>query len=78
MITDDAVEVHLGLRLLDRAADHEASCHNYPGVSQAREQWHLQCWSSSESNTLTDTSVKWMNLGCVAPAFPFLVEASQC
>ena len=31
MITDDAMEVHFGLRLLDRAADH-AHCHNYPGV----------------------------------------------
>ena len=33
MITDDAMEVHFGLRLLDRAADH-AYCHNYPGVNQ--------------------------------------------
>ena len=46
MRTDDAMEVHFGLRLLDRAADH-ASCYNYPGVNQARELWHLQCWSSS-------------------------------
>ena len=42
MITDDAMEVHFGLRLLDRAADH-AYCHNYPGVNQARELRHLQC-----------------------------------
>ena len=34
MITDDAMEVHFGLGLLDRAADH-AHCHNYPGVNQA-------------------------------------------
>ena len=27
VITDDAMEIHLGLRLLDRAADH-AYCHN--------------------------------------------------
>ena len=40
MITDDAVEVHFGLRLLDRAADH-AYCHNYPGVNQTRELRHL-------------------------------------
>ena len=33
-----------GLRLLDRAADH-AYCHNYPGVNQAKELQHLQCWS---------------------------------
>ena len=46
MITDDAMEVHFGLRLLDRAADH-AHCHNYPGVNQARELRHLQCWSSN-------------------------------
>ena len=44
-ITDDAMEVHFGLRLLDRAADH-ASCHNYPGVNQAQELRHLPCWSS--------------------------------
>ena len=31
MITDDAMEVHFGLRLLDGAADH-AYCHNYPGA----------------------------------------------
>ena len=43
MITDDALEVHFSLRLLDRAAYH-AYCHNYPGVNQARE---LQCWSSN-------------------------------
>ena len=55
MITDDAMEVHFSLRLLDRAADH-AYCHNYPGVYQARELRHLQCW--------------WMKLGCVVPAFP--------
>ena len=36
MITDDAMEVHFGLRLLDKAADH-AYCHNYPCVSQARK-----------------------------------------
>ena len=44
MITDDAMEVHFGLRLLDRAADH-AHCHNYPGVNQIQELRHLQCWS---------------------------------
>ena len=42
MITDDAMEVHFGLRLLDHAY-----CHNYPGVNQARELRHLQCWSSN-------------------------------
>ena len=53
MITDDAMEVHFGLRLLDRAADH-AYCHNYPGVYRARELRHLQCWSNNYSNTLKD------------------------
>ena len=46
-ISDDAMEVHFGLRLLDRAADHAAYCHNYPGVNQARELWYLLCWSSN-------------------------------
>ena len=46
MITDDAMEVHFGLRLLDRAADH-AYCHNYPSVNLAPELRHLQCWSSN-------------------------------
>ena len=45
MVFDDAMEVHLGLRLLDRVADH-ACCHHY-----SRELRHLQCWSSSCSNT---------------------------
>ena len=40
MITDDAMEVHFGLRLLDRAAD-------VPGVNQVRELRHLQCWSNN-------------------------------
>ena len=42
MITDDATEVHFGLRLLDRAADH-GYCQNYPGVNPARELRHLRC-----------------------------------
>ena len=46
MITDDAMKVHFGLRLLDRAADHDY-CHNYPGVEQAWELWHLWHWSSN-------------------------------
>ena len=64
MVFDDAMEVHLGLRLLDRVADH-ACCHHY-----SRELQHLQCWSSSCSNTHKIASVKWMKLGCVVPAFP--------
>ena len=35
MITDDAMEVHFGLRLLDRAADH-AYCHKYPVLTRPR------------------------------------------
>ena len=34
MITEDALEVHFGLTLLNRAAEH-AYCHNYPSVNQA-------------------------------------------
>ena len=33
MITDDAMEFHFGLRLLDRATDH-AYCHNYPVLTR--------------------------------------------
>ena len=36
MIADDAMEVHIRLKLVDRARDH-VSCHNYPSVNQARE-----------------------------------------
>ena len=61
MITDDAMKVHFGLRLPDRTADHDY-CHNYPGVDQAWELWHLWCWSSNYSNTLKDSSAKWMKL----------------
>ena len=45
-VIDDAMKIHFGLRLLDRAAAH-AYCHNYPGVNQARELRLLQCWSSN-------------------------------
>ena len=45
-ITDDAMEVHFGLGLLDMVADH-AYCHNYPSVNQAQELRYLQCWSSN-------------------------------
>ena len=68
-ITDDAMEVHFDLRLLDSATDH-AYCHNYPGVNQARELRHLQCWLSNYSNALKDAIVKRMKLGCAAQAFP--------
>ena len=68
MIADDAMEVHFLLKLLDRAADH-ASCHNYPGVNQARE-----CGTCSVGQviraTLKDTFEKWTKLGCEVPAFP--------
>ena len=33
MITGDDMEVHVGLRLLDRATDH-AYCHIYAGVTR--------------------------------------------
>ena len=35
MIDKDVKEVHFGLRLLDRSADH-TYCHNYPGVNLAQ------------------------------------------
>ena len=69
MIADHAMEVHFRLKLLDRAIDH-VSCHNYPGVNQARECVLLQCWSGNKNNTLKDTFVMWMKLGCEVPAFP--------
>ena len=68
MITDDATEVHFGLRLLDRVADH-AYCHNYPVVNRVRQLRQLQCWSIIRA-TLKEASVKWMKLGCVVPVFP--------
>ena len=40
MVTDDAMEIHFGLRLLDRATD-QAYCHNHPSVNQAWELQHL-------------------------------------
>ena len=46
MTAGDAMEIPVGLRLPDRAADH-TYCHNYPGVILARELRHLQCWSNS-------------------------------
>ena len=33
MITNDAMEVHFGLRLFEKVADH-TYCHNYPGVTR--------------------------------------------
>ena len=42
MITDDAMEIHFDLRLLDRVADH-AYCHNYPAVNRVWELRQLQC-----------------------------------
>ena len=38
MTTDDAIAVHFGLSLLDRARDH-AYHHNYLGADQAWELW---------------------------------------
>ena len=52
---EDATEVHFGLRLLDRTAD-PAYCHNYPDVNEAREQRHLERWSSNWRNTFKDAT----------------------
>ena len=42
MISDDAMEVHFGLRLLDRAADHRLAVVVIPVLTnQGRELWHL-------------------------------------
>ena len=46
-ITDEAMEVHYELRLLDRPQTTLNYCHNHPGVNKARELRHLQCWSSN-------------------------------
>ena len=47
MLTDDAMVVHFGLILFYRAVVDHAYCRNYPGVNQARDLRHLQCWSSN-------------------------------
>ena len=70
MKTDDAMEVHFSLRLLDRVADH-AYCQNYPDVNPAWEPWHLQCWSSHYSDTLKEASMKGRKLSCVVSAYPW-------
>lgn len=40
MIVDDAMDVHISVRLIDRARDH-TYCHNYAAVNKAWEQRHL-------------------------------------
>ena len=42
----------------------------YPGVNQARERWHLRCWSAIVSNTLKGVSTRRINPGCGESAFP--------
>ena len=42
MINDDGMEVHFGLALLDRAADH-AYCHNYPSKINPMKWMKLGC-----------------------------------
>ena len=66
-----AMDLHFGLRRLDRATDH-ASWQNYSTefINQVWEPQHQQCWSSSLSNPLNDTSLKCTKLGWAVPAFP--------
>ena len=40
MIVDDAMDVHISVRLIDRARNH-TYCHNYAAVNKAWEQRHL-------------------------------------
>ena len=69
MISDDAMEVHFSLRLCEKVAADHACCHNWPGVNGARN-----CGSCSVGQAvraaLSGTSVKWMKLSWVVPAFP--------
>ena len=46
MTTDDAMEVHFGLRLLDRPQT-TLTVIIIPVLTRLRELWHLQCWSSN-------------------------------
>ena len=73
MTTDDAMEVHFCLRLLDRPCSLLILlCSN-----QAWELHHKQCWSGNHSNTLKGASLKWMKLGCAVPVFPLEQQQSQ-
>ena len=76
MIADDAMEVHFLLKLLVRAADH-VSCHNYPGVNQARECGTCSVGQVIRAYTLKDTFVNWTKFGCEVPAFPLGPQHSQ-
>ena len=62
IITDDAMQVQFGLKLLDRAADHATIMLTGPGNCGT-------CSVGLVSNTLKDASVKWMKLECVVPTF---------
>ena len=69
-VTVDATEVHYGLRLLDRAADH-VYCHNYIQVlTRPRYCGTCSVGQAHWRNSLKDASVKWTKLGCVVPTFP--------
>ena len=79
MVTDDDTVVHFCFKDDERATDH-VYCHNYPGVNQAWELQHLQCWSGNYSNTLkrciheVDEAMPWgpsLSMGPVA-ALPAL------
>ena len=65
MIADDAMEVHFRLKLLDRVTDH-VSCHNYPGVNQARE-----CGTCSVGQVIRSTLLKTHSLSGRSSAVRF-------
>ena len=62
------------LRLLDRVADH-AYCHNYPVLTRPGNC--STCSVFQIMSCFKDSSMKWMNLNCVAPAFPLGPKHSQ-
>ena len=63
------MEIHSGLRLLDRAADY-TYCHNYSDNSHTRELQHVLRvvldGKLPKNNTL---EMQWMQFECVVPAF---------
>ena len=65
MIADHAMEVHFRLKLLDRATDH-VSCHNYPGVNQARD-----CGTCSVGQVIRSTLLKTHSLSGRSSAVRF-------
>ena len=74
----DSMEVHVGVRLRDRALlyasyrkpSKSSLFDDILATTRPERTKHVQSWSGTRSNTLTGTSVKWMNLDCVVPVYP--------